>query len=328
MYLKTSRYIAIDTLHTLKKTRKPVSQIFAKAVSTLKLDSRDRQLAMNLVYGVLRQREYLDLLLGKLCRQPLKKLHPFVHQALAVGIYQIVFLHRIPHSAAVNETVNALKAGKVPKRLHGFVNGVLRECTRQIDTLPTPGLTNNEGRPILNHPSWMTTRWQKKYGTNRMYEICAKNNTIPSLTLRVNTLTTSRQDLIRQISEQTTTQPGLFAPNALILPDYHGPISEIIGYSKGYFQVQDEAAQLASLLLNPVKEGDSYLDGCAGLGGKTTHILELAGEHNLKLIAVEPDKGRQKKFDENMRRLHPDKKVTLKRESLQEFCRHPYYLEC
>ena len=78
------------------------------------LGRQDRQLAMKIVYGVLRNRDYLDRLLGLLCRQPLVKLKPFVHQALRSGLFQIFFLDRIPPSAAVNETVKAVKARRYP----------------------------------------------------------------------------------------------------------------------------------------------------------------------------------------------------------------------
>jgi len=92
---------------------------------------------MNLIYGVLRQRQFLDFILQERSKTPIRKLHPFVHQSLAVGLYQIFFLASIPHSAAVNEAVNSCKVKGVPKRLHGFVNGVLRETIRRKEkTIP------------------------------------------------------------------------------------------------------------------------------------------------------------------------------------------------
>ena len=94
---------------------------------------------MQMVYGVLRHRQYLDRILELLSRTPLRKLDPFVHQSLAVGLYQLFFLQRIPESAAVNEVVASCKVAKIPQRLHGFVNGILRQAIRQKATLATTG---------------------------------------------------------------------------------------------------------------------------------------------------------------------------------------------
>ncbi len=318
---KTSRFVAIETLCKLKETAKPVSLLFNKAASTHKLQGSERHLAMNLIYGVLRQRQYLDCLLQSLCKQPLKKLQPFVHQTLAVGLYQIFFLDRIPDSAAVNESVKALKSARSPKRLQGFVNGVLRESIRQRPSLPQPHAPDKKGNPILNHPEWLTRRWQKNFGRANMEQICARNNKQAQLVIRLNTSVTTQKDFFHNLHTDTHIRPGSFAPNGAVLPDYHGPITDLPGYQKGWFQVQDEAAQLATLLLAPFVTDGSYLDGCAGLGGKTSHLIELTEGYNTTITAVEPEKRRQQKFQENLNRLHPQKDVTSFHGNLQEFLR-------
>jgi 16S rRNA (cytosine967-C5)-methyltransferase len=110
---------------------------------------------------------------------------------------------------------------------------------------------------------------------------------------------------------------------AVILPDFHGSITSIPGYTEGFFQVQDEAAQLATCLLGPFRSGAKYLDGCAGLGGKTSHLLQLAKQHDLQIHAVEPEPHRLKKLKENLARLFPgDSPVinpVIHEENLQQF---------
>ncbi len=319
---KTSRFVAIETLCKLDKTSLPVSLLFTKAASAHALQGSERHLAMNLIYGVLRQRQYLDSLLERLCRQPLKKLQPFVHQALAVGLYQIFFLDRIPDSAAVNETVKALKAARTPKRLHGFVNGVLRESIRQQDTLPSPEEPDRKGNLVLNHPQWLTGRWLKRYGRKEMERICTSNNTQPPLVIRINTLATDRDAYLKQLNKKERGRPGSYAPDAAVLSEYHGAITQLPGYDQGFFQVQDEAAQLVSLLLAPFTLNGSYLDGCAGLGGKTSHLLQITDSFNTTITAVEPEKRREQKFQENLTRLHPQKNVTFFSGNLQDFSHH------
>jgi 16S rRNA (cytosine967-C5)-methyltransferase len=317
---KTARFATIETLCRLQRKPLPVPLLFDEVAEECALIGQDRHLAMNLIYGVLRQRQYLDNCLGLFCRQPLKKLHPFVHQALAAGLYQLLFLDRIPESAAVNETVNALKVVRLPERLQGFVNGVLRASIRERQRIPSPEAPDAAGMPVLNHPAWMTERWEGHFGRQEMLRICACNNTQPPLVLRVNSPATTREEFCaRLLKKNITAQAGAHAPDAIILPGYHGPVQDLPGFAEGFFQVQDESAQLVSLLLAPFAMGGHVLDGCAGLGGKTSHILELSAAWNTSVTAVEPDPKRLRQLGENLTRLHPQKPVRIHPGTLIDF---------
>jgi len=274
MTKNNSRYLAVEILYQLQKCSTPLPVLFQKLCDRHKPGTADRSLAMNLIYGVLRQRQYLESLISILSRQPLKKLHPYVRQGLAVGLYQIFFLDRIPESAAVNETVNGIKAAKVPKRLHGFVNGVLRESIRKRQTLPHPGYSSDNNTPILNHPEWLTERWQSQFGNEEMEAICSYNNKQQPLALRINEQRISRDTFLQLLrAEEILCEKGRFSPAAVVLPNYQGAITKLPGYAEGMFQVQGEAAQLSSLLLQPFIKGGTYLDGCAGLGEKQATCL-------------------------------------------------------
>ena len=317
---KTARFAAIETLCRLQRNPLPVPLLFEELAEECALIGQDRHLAMNLIYGVLRQRQYLDNCLRLFCRQPLKKLHPFVHQALAVGLYQVLFLDRIPESAAVNETVNALKVVRLPEKLQGFVNGVLRASIRQRHQIPAPETLDKGGLPVLNHPAWLTDRWEQHFGREEMNRICAWNNIQPPLVLRVNPLAINTDDFCARLQEENiTARAGTHAPSAVILPDYHGPVHDLPGFTEGFFQVQDESAQLVSLLLAPFVLGGHLLDGCAGLGGKTGHILELAADVQATVTAVEPDPRRLRQLGENLTRLHPQKSVRIHPGTLLDF---------
>ena len=275
---------------------------------------------MQLVYGVLRHRQYLDRILEILSKTPLRKLDPFVHQALAVGLYQLFFLERIPESAAVNESVESCKAAKIPQRLHGFVNGILRQAIRQKKELATKALTDTTGKPVLNHPEWLINRWQQHFGFEETKRICRANNCEPALVLRVNSRAIERDDFCRKLDEADIMyRLGIYSAEAVSLPEFHGSITTIPGYAEGFFQVQDEAAQLATCLLGPFHPEAKYLDGCAGLGGKTSHLLQLAKQHNLQVHAVEPEVNRLKKLRENIARLFPDDSPVIHEGNLQQF---------
>lgn len=318
---RTSRFAAIETLLRLQRTRYPLKPLFDTVADECSLIGPERGLAMKLAYGVLRRREYLDLLLKELCRRPINTLDPFVYSALSVGLYQLFCLDRIPESAAVNETVNALKAAGLKKHLHGFVNGVLRASIRQRSTLPAPDAPRQSGRPVLNHPDWLTKRWTEHFGREEMERICAVNNREPQLVLRVNSPRITRSHLREHFTTQgIAAHFGRYAPDSLVLPDYQGSITGLPGYDLGYFQVQDEAAQLAVLLLAPFTAEGKYLDTCAGLGGKTSHIMQLV-QADSRVVAIEPEPQRQRLLQENISRLFPEGQLTVCTSSLQDYCR-------
>jgi 16S rRNA (cytosine967-C5)-methyltransferase len=320
MTRKNSRLVAIETLSELQRKNTPLPLLFQQICDRHELEGADRSLAMNLIYGVLRNYRYLETVMGRLCRHPLKKLHPLVFQGLAVGLYQLLFLDRIPPSAAVNETVNAVKAAKIPKRLHGFVNGVLRQSIRQRDTLPPPDAPGEDGQPILNHPDWLTTRWAARFGTSEMQAICRSNNNRQPLTLRINGETIRPADYLSLLLQQEINAvPGRYAPEALLLEDYSGPITALPGFREGYFQVQGEAAQLAALLLRPFRPKGRYLDGCAGLGGKTGHLLQLLAPYGAHLTAVEPEPNRLDKLQGSLTTLTEHENLTLFKGNLRQF---------
>jgi len=335
---KTARYAAIETLCQLERTHLPAGSLFDKVATQCALVGSERHLAMNIIYGVLRQRHALEFLLHSLCRQPLSRIKPFVYQALLTGLYQIFFLDRIPESAAVNESVKALQTAHLPKNLQGFVNGVLRESLRQKQALTarlhqdSSGAPAVHGRPsvagaldcagttFLNHPDWLVRRWQERYGQEEMRRICAINNLQSPLILHVNTCVTTKVQLMADIEQEgIVVQPGAYSEDALILPEFHGAINRLPGFAQGHFQIQDEAAQLIALLLTPIISNGRYLDACAGVGGKTSCLVQLCASAHATIAAVEPDPQRQQKFRENRQRLHPDAPVTLYEMDLERF---------
>lgn len=319
---QTGRYAAIETLCRLQKTAYPVKPLLESVIGECALSSTDRGLTMNLVYGVLRKRQYLDSLISKLSRHPLRKMDTVVLNGLRVGLYQIFLLDRIPESAAVNETVNAMKAARLPKRLQGFVNGILRESIRQKQkrTLPLP--EDASAKSLLNHPEWMTRRWSARFGQQEMERICRANNEEPHLTLRTNTSRITRKQLLDLfLQDRLEARAGYYAPDSIVLPGYQGSIEKLPGYQEGFFQPQDEAAQLAALLLSPIRENGVYLDGCAGLGGKTSHILQLTQPYSARVVAVEPEPRRQRLFEDNITRLSDDNRPILHKKTLQDYSR-------
>ena len=296
-----ARLVALNVLCDFQKSGEPVTRILTALSAKNRLTPRDNQLVRALVFGILRRQQYLDCIIDRFSRHPVTKMKPRTLIALRTGVYQLLFMDRIPPSAAVNETVQAFKAGRQPKWLVRFVNGVLRSVSRERGSLPTPNRMTVDGASVLNHPAWLVKRWEKAYGRQRTQDICLINNEPPPLTLRVNTGLLPRHQFAAMLADISRVEYGKFADTALSLSDFRGDVAGLPGYEEGCFVVQDESAQLATCLLT-MKKGGRYLDGCAGVGGKTTHLAALLPP-DARLTAIEPEKRRYRLLGENLQRL-------------------------
>jgi 16S rRNA (cytosine967-C5)-methyltransferase len=316
------RAAAVEVLCLWATTHNSIDLLFHTAIE--QVADIDRGLVKTLVYGVLRQKEYLDHIIRRFSKHPLRKMKPRTLMTLRIGVYQLLFLSRIPESAAVNSTINTLKASGQPSWLIGFANGILRNVARNRADLPQPDQLANAEPPILNHPAWLLKRWRVEFGETKTRAICTRNNSEPVLVLRVNTRRTSRTAL-KALMEKSGIKavPGFFSPQALVIEEFPGSIVSLPGYGDGLFQIQDEAAQLASPLVGKLPDRCRILDGCAGLGGKTSHLAELLPPGGT-VVAVEPDGRRYRLLRENLLRLGQRESVIAVRSDLQGYAAsHP-----
>ncbi|MGD9947197.1 MAG: 16S rRNA (cytosine(967)-C(5))-methyltransferase RsmB [Desulfobulbus sp.] len=311
------RAAAVEVLCLWATTHNSIDLLFHSAIE--QVADIDRGLVKTLVYGVLRQKEYLDQIIRRFSKHPLRKMKPRTLMTLRIGVYQLLFLSRIPESAAVNTTVNTLKSSGQPSWLIGFANGILRNVARTRANLPGHQQLAEAEPPILNHPTWLVDRWREAFGEAKARAICTCNNSEPPLTLRVNQRRTSRPAL-REMMEKSGIQsvPGFFSPLALTIENYPGSISSLPGYGDGLFQIQDEAPQLASFLVGKLPDRCRVLDGCAGLGGKTSHLVEMLPPGGT-VVAVEPDSRRYRLLRENLLRLGQRESVIAVRSDLQSY---------
>ncbi|MDF1578466.1 MAG: 16S rRNA (cytosine(967)-C(5))-methyltransferase RsmB [Desulfurivibrionaceae bacterium] len=282
-------------------------------------DHRDNQLCRALAYGVVRRLGYLDALLARYSNHPLRKMKPLTRQALRIGLYQLLFMDRVPASAAINETVKLLKERGQPRWLTGFVNGLLRRLDRERAALPRQDQTGGRDfapYELLSHPRWLYDRWLGRYGADRTASLCQANNREAGLCLR--TAGISRDEFIDRLAAAGIRgEKGVFSPQAVLLPDFRSAVPDLPGYGEGFFQVQDEAAQLAAGILGPSLAGGRYLDGCAGLGGKTCLLAERLAK-DASLLAVEPDRRRYELLGANLARMDLAGKVATLRGALED----------
>ena len=272
---------------------------------------KDRALVREIVFGVVRWLRLLDWHIDSQLTSKKKRLSSSVRAHLRLGAFQILFLDRIPCRAAVNEAVSGVRlAGHA--WASGLVNAVLRRLSERRDALglegaricgDAGGLEAVERLAIeTSHPSWMVKRWVDRYGLEEAQTICRANNIQAPLTLRVNTLVITRDEALRSLARQGIDAiPGQYAPESIMVQDYRGSPSGIPGFRQGWFQVQDEAAQLVSYCLAP-RSQELILDACAGLGGKTTHIAQLMGDQGI-VEATDKKRARMRLLEENQKRL-------------------------
>ena len=257
------------------------------------LSERDRAFIVHLVQGVLRWQIRLDWIVKQAVRFPFKNIELPVLNILRLALYQIFFMDRVPESAAVNEAVKQAR-GACNKRVAGFVNGILRHICREKDRIsfPDPGRERDLYLSVFySYPLWLVEKWIRELGPDAAERLLDAGNRIPHTVIRVNTLKTDRQGLLDRLNEEGVTgSTSLYSPEGVTLQGLKGPINRLAAFKEGLFQVQGEAAQIGSHLLFP-RPGDSVLDVCAGLGGKSTHLAALM-EDKVFILALDKSRSR------------------------------------
>jgi 16S rRNA (cytosine967-C5)-methyltransferase len=263
----------------------------------------DRALLTELVYGVLRWRGLLDWHVDQLSRVEPRKIAPEIRTLLRLALYQILYLSRVPDHAAVNETVKIVKSTQ-PAHLVGFVNALLREAIRRQGKWewPSPEVDPTEHlATTTSHPRWFVHRCVEEFGLEETRSLCRANNTIAPLVLRVSAHKTSTAEvMLGLLGQDLAVEPSPYLADAVRLTGIRQSISTLSIFEKGWIQVQDEASQVISLLLDP-HPGERILDVCAGFGGKSTHVGSLMGNDG-EIVAVDQSSWKLQELQQNARR--------------------------
>ncbi len=301
----SGRRAAAKALLAIDKAGLLADDLFDQIVARESLDQRERAFMVELVRGVLRYRGTLDWRLGLLSDRPIARLPTLVQNILRLGAYQLLYLDKVPESAAVNESVQMMKLHR--KRLgrdwSGVVNAVLRALIRTPEPDWPDAATDPVGAFAVRYacPAWLVERWCRQWGAERAEALCRASVELPPLTLRVNALRTSRQGLLDELAAaQREAIPTTVSP-AGIQVARSSSVPDLPRYDDGWFYVEDEAAQLIPLLLD-VQPGQRVLDACAAPGGKTTHLAALMANHG-EIVAVDRSAARLNLVMDNCRRL-------------------------
>jgi 16S rRNA (cytosine967-C5)-methyltransferase len=253
----------------------------------LRLDARERALAMRLAYGAVQRRATLDHLVETLAGRPPERLEPVVLAALRLGLYQLAYAARVPAHAAVAESVELVKR-ESPGGAK-LVNAVLRRGAREAPALVAALGDATPAQAALrhSHPQWIAELWWDALGAEAARALMANDNEPPESALRVNTLRTDPAPLAARLPVATHPAPGL--PEGLIVD---APFDAFASpeWERGSFMPQSRAAMTVARVLAP-EPGERVLDLCAAPGGKTTHLAALM-RNSGELVAVERHPGR------------------------------------
>ena len=290
-----ARTVAFNVLYSIETERAYSNIALNNAIKENKLNNIDASFVSALVYGVIERKITLDYIIRQYTKTtPISKIELKTLIILRMGALQLLFMNKVPESAAVNESVKLAKSHRLQKSA-GFINAVMRSIIRNNFAYRMPDQSTNQYLSVLySCPQEIVDNFINDYGRTNAIEILETLNGRPPITLRVNTLKTDIDKLIDKLNEEKVkVEKVKYIDNALFVSDT-GNIERLQSFIDGDFHIQDVASQICVATLNP-KPDQTVLDVCAAPGGKTLTIAEYMGnkgeiyacdiyDHKLKLI--------------------------------------------
>ena len=298
------RHQAVDILNQVHASQSFAGELLDAGLEANKLSGTpDGRLLTHLVYGALRFQGHLDWIISKLYRGNFDEMDEGIKNVLRVGLYQLKFSDRLPAFAVVDEAVKSAKI--IASTQSGLTNAILRNYLRHGSNISFPSWKNQPAQHIAalhSHPLWLVKAWLDVLGKEETLALCKTNNEMPPLTIRINKLKTSQEELEQKLTLEgfsyTTTN---LSPDGIVLTDSPEPIQRTDLFREGFLRIQDEGAQLISYLINP-EEGENILDVCAGTGGKTTHLAAIL-KNSGHILAIDRQTGKLTELEKEIVRL-------------------------
>lgn len=319
------RRIAFDVLLCFEKsgaTRLKADAGLEARVAGLALSAQERGFVHALVMGCLRHWCRLDDWILQLSQRKLKSLQPAVRVLLRMGLFQLYGLRQVPPYAALDTTVSLARLLKLPPKVVGFLNALLREAQRRLEGegFTVPNFETEPVRHLLLVYGWpeaLSEMLLKAYASSEVLNMAEAAQHPAPLALRVNTLKCSLEAFRQAVEQQglrlEVVQPDL--AEALLVPDWSGPVQALPGYDEGWFYVQDPASIQVACDIGP-NPGERVLDLCAAPGSKTTHLAALM-ENTGTITAIEPKLQRLGLLSENLQRLGVTNVQAVQADALQ-----------
>lgn len=240
------------------------------------LEKQERSFLTRVCEGTLENMILIDYVINQFSKVKVNKMKPVIRCILRSSVYELKFMDSVPVSATCNEAVK-LAQKKGFYNLKGFVNGVLRNISRNLEQISMPDEEKEPEKWLsvkYSMPEWLIEKWQKQYDKTQLEEMFQAFLEKSATSIRVNTEKTTKEELRKELeAEQITVMENEEVPNALYIDGYDF-LSGITAFQEGKFYVQDVSSMLVSLWAEP-KEGAQVIDVCAAPGGKSIHMAEL-----------------------------------------------------
>ncbi len=301
----SARELAFNVLYKVEKQKAYANVLLEAAFVRTELSVRDRALTTELVYGVLRNRSWLDWVIKRCSNRHWEQISHPVKYILRLGIYQLLKLDRVSAYAAVDEAVKLARSCGEAKAT-GFVNALLRRVSRQaadVIDIPRKPLADYLANQY-SHPKWLVERWLKRWGETETEALTKANNRQLPLTVRLNSLKASWE----QLTQALTAQGFYFKANGSVAEalqiENAKQLAALPVYQNGWLEIEGLASMLAVQLLDP-QPGESILDAASGRGVNTGHIAQLMGNRG-QILALDNSPHKLKQLQRNCRRLGVD----------------------
>lgn len=312
------RKIAVQIVHQINEEGAYANLALDKALLACPgLEQRDKGLITEIVYGSIKYRGRLDYVLNQYAQIKVNKMDPWVRNILRTALYQILFLDKIPVSAAVDQAVELAKelanSGSAK-----FVNGVLRNIERNREQLCYP---NRGKQPVqyltvwYSFPQWLIERLVKQYGIQATEKLCNYFNEAAPLWIRTNTLKISREELQQRLLDNGIEAVVSQRASEGLRLERGVQLHKLPLFQEGYFTVQDESSMLVAQMAQP-QQHQRVLDVCSAPGGKTTHLAQLM-ENTGEIYACDIHQHRLGLIEENCRRLAVSNVTTILQDGLR-----------
>lgn len=271
-----SRQVAFDALMKTIRDGAFSNLALDSILSKSHLDTRDKSFVSNLFYGVIERKLTIDYQLGLYLSKPLKKLKPEVLTILRIGAYQILFMDKVPDSAAVNESIKLSKKNGA-SFASGLINAVLRKVANNGVVLPEKN--NNEEYLSIKFscPLWLVKKWICEYGYNDTSAFLEASLGGADTFIRVNTTKISDKNLVCLLNDEGIDCEGTYNEHTLKINLRGNDIEKLESFQSGYYHVQDMASQLCAKALC-AQEGDIVFDLCSAPGGKAYTVAETMSD--------------------------------------------------
>ncbi len=269
-----ARKVAFDAIVKLERDSAFSNLTLDAYLNRYEMDIRDKSFVSALFYGVIERRITLDYNLSLYLQKPLNKLKPEAVTLLRIGAYQILFMDKVPSSAAVNESVKLSK--KCCSYASGLINAVLRKLDKNGLQLPEKSDSASYLSVKYSCEKWLCEQWINEYGFKNAEGVLSASAGSPDTFIRVNTVKTSADELISELQNEGIDCEKTYLDNAVKIKLHGKDIEKLSTYRKGLFHVQDLASQLCVKALNPI-EANTVFDLCSAPGGKAYTTAEYMG---------------------------------------------------